>query len=578
MLKRLAALAGAVGTIVVGSMATDTWQATRSGVARLLGRGEPARRVVIGAQRDEVNAALVAMASARNGRRAQAPVLRGLGRSVPARRVCIGLLLLALVPRMVGLTADLPYMHHPDEPVNLRVIDAMVSNGDANPHFFNYPSLFFYLHAAFHLDGPLLGWIPGLAELAPVSALMGVSYAPTPAAVMVHRGVTVALGILVVLVGWVTARRVTTGVLPAAVTAMLLALSPTLITHSRFVTPDMPTALLVAVAVLASVRLLRSGSWLAYTVSGLTVGLATSMKYTAVLVAVPVIFAALLRSTDRAGFRRAAAGLPLAGACAVLAFLATTPYALLDRPAFLKGLEFERQHYATGHAGMDGNAPGFYAGYLATHEGLLVALALVAVVAVTVWDRQRWRVAVVLGSFPVIYSAVVAMQSVRNDRTIMLVLAPLAVLAALAIEPLMTTCADHQRAVGLATAGTAVAVLVVEAVARLPYPGPSTWNAAQHWLDERTPSGTTVLIEPYAPWLNPARYQVLPCGRVVDCPLPRGGYVVASEGMYGRFTEQPKTYPADAAAYQRLFQELPQVAIFDDPTSPVIRIFKVPAG
>ena len=126
MLKRLAALAGAVGTIVVGSMATDTWQATRSGVARLLGRGEPARRVVIGAQRDEVNAALVAMASARNGRRAQAPVLRGLGRSVPARRVCIGLLLLALVPRMVGLTADLPYMHHPDEPVNLRVIDAMV--------------------------------------------------------------------------------------------------------------------------------------------------------------------------------------------------------------------------------------------------------------------------------------------------------------------------------------------------------------------------------------------------------------------------------------------------------------------
>jgi hypothetical protein len=226
------------------------------------------------------------------------------------------------------------------------------------------------------------------------------------------------------------------------------------------------------------------------------VGLATSSKYTAVLVAVPVILAALLRCTDRAGLRRAVAGLPIAGGCAVLAFLATTPYALLDRPAFLQGLLFERQHYATGHAGMDGDAAGFYAGYLVTHEALLVALALVAVVAVTIWDRQRWRAAVVLGSFPVIYSAVVAMQSVRNDRTIMLVLAPLAVLAALAIEPLLTTCADHHRAVGLAATTIAVAVLVVEAVARLPYPGPSTWNAAQHWLDERTPSGTTVLIEP----------------------------------------------------------------------------------
>src|SRR5437763_8074782 len=236
-----------------------------------------------------------------------------------------------------------------------------------------------------------------------------------------------------------TVRLVTNGVLCAAVTATLLALSLTLCTHNRFISPDMPTALLSAVAVLASVRLLQSGSWLAYAVSGLAVGLATSMKYTAVFVAVPVSLAGLLRSTDRAGLRKAAVRLPIAGACAVLAFLATTPYALLDRPAFLEGLQFERQHYAAGHAGMDGNAPGFYAAYLATHEGLLVALALVAVVAVTVWDRQRWRVAVVLTSFPVIYSAVIAMQAVRNDRTIMLVLPPLAVLAALAIEPLMTT-------------------------------------------------------------------------------------------------------------------------------------------
>lgn len=578
MRKKLAALAGAVGATVVRPVATDAWQATRSGVAWLLGRGEPGRPDETEVPRDHSIAAPVATVSIRNWGTAPGRVLRDIGQSVPAWRMCAGLLLLALVLRLMGLTADLPYIHHPDEPVNLRVIDAMVSNGDADPHFFNYPSLFLYLQAAFHLDGPLLGWIPGLAERAPVSTLMGISYAPTTGSVMVHRSLTVALGILVVLVGWITVRRVTTGVLPAAVAATLLALSPTLITHSRFITPDMPTALLVAVAVLASVRLLQSGSWLAYAASGLAVGLATSTKYTAVLVAVPVIVAALLRCTERAGFRRAAAGLPIAGACAVLAFLATTPYALLDRAAFLKGLQFERQHYATGHAGMDGDAVGFYAAYLVTHEGLLIALVVVAVVAITMFDRQRWRVAVVLGSFPVIYSAVVAMQAVRNDRTIMLVLPPLAVFAGLAIEPLMTTLAQNHRAVGLGVAGTAFAVLVVGAVVRLPYPGPSSWNAAQHWLDEHTPSGTTVLIEPYAPWLNPARYKVIPCGRVVDCPPPRGGYVVASEGMYGRFTEEPKRYPDDAAAYQRLFRQLSQVAIFDDPTSPVIRIFKVPAA
>ena len=39
----------------------------------------------------------------------------------------------------------------------------------------------------------------------------------------------------------------------------------------------------------------------------------------------------------------------------------------------------------------------------------------------------------------------------------------------------------------------------------------------------------------------------------------------------------PKTYPDDAATYQRLFRQLPQVAIFDDHIGPVIRIFKVTA-
>ncbi|HYZ38531.1 MAG TPA: hypothetical protein VE673_17760, partial [Pseudonocardiaceae bacterium] len=63
-------------------------------------------------------------------------------------------------------------------------------------------------------------------------------------------------------------------------------------------------------------------------------------------------------------------------------------------------------------------------------------LALIAVAAVTMCDRQRWGIAVVLASFPVVYSAVVAMQAVRNDRTIMLGLPPLAVLGALAIQPL----------------------------------------------------------------------------------------------------------------------------------------------
>lgn len=56
-----AALAEAGGSALVGAMTTDAWQATRSGVGRLFGRGGPARQAAIEAQLDG-NAALVAHA------------------------------------------------------------------------------------------------------------------------------------------------------------------------------------------------------------------------------------------------------------------------------------------------------------------------------------------------------------------------------------------------------------------------------------------------------------------------------------------------------------------------------------
>ncbi len=335
-----------------------------------------------------------------------------------------GLLMLAVAVRLVGLAADLPFMHHPDEPVNLQIIDGMISRSDPNPRFFKYPSLFLYLHAGLHLHGPLLGRIPGLAEHVPITQVMGVSYAPTAGAVLLHRWVTVVRGTGVVLVSALTARRVTTGLLPLTVTGLLLALSPTLITYSRLITPDVPAALLVAVAVYAAVRVQQSGSWWAYAAAGFAVGLAASTKYNAVLVAAPVIVAGLLGT-------RAALGFPLAGAAAVVGFLATTPYAVLDHTEFLKGLQFERRHYASGHSGMEGGAVAYYAWHLVIWEGLLVLLAIAGLIIA----RQRWRLMLVFTSYPLVYGAVVAMQAVRNDRTILLILPALAVLAGLAAQP-----------------------------------------------------------------------------------------------------------------------------------------------
>lgn len=451
-------------------------------------------------------------------------------------------------------------MHHPDEPTNLRVVDRMVVDDDLNPHFFNYPSLFLYLNSAIHLDGPLLGWLPGLGERAPISAttpsgspLTGVGFAPTSGAVVLHRLLTVAFGLGVVVVGWLTARRVATGVVAPAFTAVLLACSPTLVEHSKLVTPDMLAALLVGLGVLCSIWVFQRGSWNSYLVAGAVVGLAAGAKYTAVLVAAPVVVAAIVANRREAWYR-----LPVAGLMAVLAFVASTPFAVLDPKAFLAGLEFERQHYASGHDGMEGDTVSFYLDLLVSREAVLLGAVVAGLIAIALTLRDRWRVAAILLAFPVVYGVAVGMQSVRNDRTIMLVLPALAVLAAFVVE----------RIRGRVPIATGVAALV--AVTTWPATGPTAWTMAREWLADRP--NTTVLLEAYGPYLDPQRHRIIGRTRLIDGEVPaEADYIVASEGMYGRYLTGD--YPHEQAAYERLFSEHEELARFtgDGPTIVVLR-------
>ncbi|MEJ3745506.1 hypothetical protein WEI85_19715 [Actinomycetes bacterium KLBMP 9797] len=59
MLEEALLMAASTGaTTLVTAMATDGWQAARDGVARLLGRGEPARQAAVESRLDEHEAAV----------------------------------------------------------------------------------------------------------------------------------------------------------------------------------------------------------------------------------------------------------------------------------------------------------------------------------------------------------------------------------------------------------------------------------------------------------------------------------------------------------------------------------------
>jgi hypothetical protein len=63
------------------------------------------------------------------------------------RAIIVSTMLLGGIFRLLGIWKGLPYIYYPDEPVSIGIVQNIFKTGNLNPHFFNYPSLFYYLNA-----------------------------------------------------------------------------------------------------------------------------------------------------------------------------------------------------------------------------------------------------------------------------------------------------------------------------------------------------------------------------------------------------------------------------------------------
>ncbi|MBM3679383.1 MAG: DUF2029 domain-containing protein, partial [Actinobacteria bacterium] len=207
------------------------------------------------------------------------------------------LLVLAAALRLVGIRYGLPLpLLNPDE-ANIVPRAHAIGHGErADPGFYDYPSLLFYV-------------------LAPVQALFG---APS---YLAARLVVVLAGLAGVAAAWWLGRRAYS---PAAgaLAAAAVAVSTTHVDYSRMAVTDVLLTTLVTVAVALAVagRL----EW-----AGLAAGLAASAKYPGVLALVPVLVAGLGRWV----------ALVRAAALAAAAFALTSPFVLLEAGAARDDLE-----------------------------------------------------------------------------------------------------------------------------------------------------------------------------------------------------------------------------------------------
>lgn len=503
----------------------------------------------------------------------------------PVRRALLAaVVLVALVLRAWGLGNGLPALNHPDEPNKVAFAQRMIRTGDLNPHYFKKGSLLIYATAAAQLAyygwGRAAGWFEDFDDVAePEFLVYGTGWTASPGAFLTARWLTVIVGVASVVLVYLCASLAVADYRAGLAAALFMALAPVSVENSRYITVDMYAVFFCLVAVAMSLRFLRHGRMRDLLLAGLAAGFAAGSKYPAALVLVVPLAAHLTARGLNAAALKASLALSMAAAAG---FLITTPYALLASQEFVRDFVFEQQHYTSGHAGMEGASARYYADLLWNTEGAALCVLAAAGLALLVIERRG--VAAVLAVFPFVYFASVLGLPVRNARSLLPVLPFLYLLAGVAVAALWRRLERLERGRVLALSA---AVLVFACALSFParrsamvarFAGSVVAvEAARRWVEDNVAQGSRVVLEAYAPYVDPERFHVraLPflIGMQHAALTRRFDYMIASRRSYRRFFNDPTRYRSQVKAYERFFAEAREVARFADAGNE-IRIFE----
>jgi 4-amino-4-deoxy-L-arabinose transferase-like glycosyltransferase len=480
--------------------------------------------------------------------------------------------------RFRHLDAGIPHAIGIDEPQIMERAVAMMKSGDFNPRFFDWPSLTIYLHmivACFtFLMGAMDGMWRNLDQVGPADMYLN------------GRALTAAFGTatvwLVYLIGsrWGQAQ----GLLAAALCAVI----PSHVRESHYVLADVPTAFFTTLTLWLALRAHERATLVRFALAGAAVGLAASAKYNGVVaLVVPLAVAWFGAGTISERARRSL----IIGVAAGAAFLAGTPYAVLDLPAFLNDYARLAAIFARERPGDPGWA--IYLRHLELALGW-PALALTGLgLAGGLWrmivggDRARWAALVL---FPPLYFQVMAGSYQIYGRYLMPLLPFASLLAAvtsLAITARLSRTRLRPGVVHLAAAALVGIALARPAYASLTFTAhlgqQSTLDQAWSWIRQNAPRGSRVAIERQALQLPGNIYEVVHVRSLVERThaeyVTEGvDYLLASSDGYGDAFSGAAAARDAFVAYQTLFTQAEPLATFTpSPTrpGPELRIFKV---
>lgn len=498
------------------------------------------------------------------------------------------ILLLALALRIWGIGWGLPFLYHPDEHQLVERYLWMVKTGDLNPHWFIYPSFPLYINAAgyglYFLLKLALGRFHSLEEIAfPHVLIMGSGIIGDPKIFWIGRMISILFGLGAVYLSYRCAKMVGGKTLPGLLAALFTAVSNANVVQSRLILPNIFVAFFAILTIWFSLRLHKHGRTIDYVLAGIAAGLTAASKYNGGVVAVMPVAAHFLRAgwPGWKDFR-----IYLVAAVAALAFLLTTPYAVLDFPAFSRDLLQARNDYAGGWPGFSSVPFYWYLTYLWRHEPLS-ALAALGAILWAAWRRKKD--ALIAGLFPLVYFLFISAFRYYNEHTLLHLLPALHVMAGVFFGWLLETGKARFPSKNLLVT-TGVGLLIATACL-IPLKRTIDTQAqvlqvngretSRVWIEENIPAGTTIAIESYSPYIDPQKYQLV----IVPPFLPKElawyrengvQFLVFSEGMYGRYFADPVHHQAEIGLYEQLFNVLDPVKIFNDGDYE-IRLYRMPS-
>jgi 4-amino-4-deoxy-L-arabinose transferase-like glycosyltransferase len=499
----------------------------------------------------------------------------------PARFGLVVALLAAALLRFWALPQGVPFSVQVDEPeVMVRAV-LMMRNGDLNPHFFDYPTLYMYVQALVAVLRFMVGAMQG--------KWAALSQAPPETFYVWGRAVTATVGTATV---WIVYRAgLRWGARTALLAAAMFAVMPLHVRESHFVLTDTPATFFVMLTLLLSLRAHERSTVTAFALAGAAAGLAAATKYNAALASIIPLLACASTPTLRPS-RSVAAAAVVAGM--IGAFLLAAPYSFLDLPTFLN--QFARlssEYRGTPPVAPPGttylkhlrNSYG-WPGSLIVVGGLLLGVVRAAFGA----DRLKWALAAL---FPLLYFWFISRQNIVFARYLLPMLPFLSLLGAAAIVAAIDQA--RQLRVPAIARRAIVVVLMLAAIAPPAYTSmmfdasaAKVWTTQQayEWILEQIPPGSKIAIESRQ-LLLPDRYRTDHVGQLRFRPLEwyvADGvqYLVASQQCYGPYLDSaaggPQKYPVEYADYMRIFSQTTEIARFAptaDHPGPELRILKI---